>query len=704
MSGFIKHIAILIALFASVQKVNGQLSVADMLRYGDQAFEQKNYGSAIYFYKMVVDENLKVDRISSHPYAFSVYTGEMKKTNLPDSLQQETDPSEDQVDGNELYATHQIAESSRLMNDYQTAQDWYVRSLQFNWGGTNDDYPLDRYWYATLLMNNNKYSDAIEELNTFLLDNEETTEETDYFVSRAKELISNCNYAQSSRSKRQGVSVKRGDSLLNNGSSSFAASYFDRGNILISSARNTSIEDKANKIPSEKLSDIFSMRKSGENFEGALALNAPLNSIHHEGAPSVGGDKKTMYFTRWYVDNKSNPEIFVSKYFVDKWMKPRKLNQGVNKNGFSSKHPYITQDNKTLFFASDMPGGQGGFDIWYCKINRKGIAGEPINLGPTVNTAEDEISPYLHEATGMLYFSSKGHQNMGGFDVFKSSFNMGQGYAGYPLNMGYPINSSKNDMYFCLSDLQTEGFLTSNRDECEECSENYCNRIYTLHKEENNFLLEGYVFDAITYEPIGNSTITVKDVLGVFEDYNFETDSTGYYSLPVNPEMHLFLKAQKLEYFADANVLSTIGISESEDFTIDFYLQLIPYEEIEIPGILYDYDKATLRPESKVVIDSLVEFLTINDNLIIEISSHTDENGSDAYNVKLSQKRAESVVNYIINSGITKERLVAKGYGESIPIVKNAQTEEDHQKNRRTSFRILGEDFKEIDKIRPKNR
>lgn len=732
MPRFIKHIALLVGFLSLSTCSMAQMALAEMLRYGDQAFEQKNYASAIHFYKMIIDEDLKVERISSHPYALSVYTGRSNKKKIEESdstlvkdsisigdalslteldsseaiIEEEnfTENGDEKVDGNELYATHMIAECCRLMNDYSLAEYWYVQSLQFSWGAEVDTYPLDRYYYGTVLMNNSSYKQASEEFKTFRLDNEDTTSTTAYFYKRAEQLISNCRYAQSSKSKKQGVSVKKGDTLLNNGSSSYAASFLDHHHIIISSARNTSTEDNENKISGNLLSDIFLMTKNGDHWSGAHGLNGETNSSQHEGAASVGNDKKTMYFTRWYIDNESEPEIFVTKYFVNKWMKPRKLGPAVNKKGYTSSHPYITKDNKTLFFSSDRPGGQGGMDIWYCTIDYKGKTAEPINLGPNINTPEDEITPFFHENTGVIYFSSTGHNTIGGFDVFKSKFNLEKNYAGSSANLGFPINSSKNDKYFCLSDLQTNGFLTSNRSECEDCSDTYCNQIYTITKEENQFLLSGFVYDAFTDEQIPNAKITVKDILGEFEDYHFETDETGYYEIPLNPEMHIFIKAQKIEYFADANAQSTIGIVESEDYTIDFFLAKIPYEEIAIPGILYDYDKATLRSESMAVLDSLIDFLKINNNLVIEISSHTDENGSNAYNNKLSQERAQSVVDYLIAEEIPMERLIAKGYGKTIPIVKNSSNEEDDQKNRRTSFRILGEDFEEVTKIQPKNR
>lgn len=699
MSKSLRNILIVGLLIVMNGALFGQLSVAEMLRYGDLAYDQKNYASAAHFYEMVVDENLKVDRISSHPYAFSVYTGTSNKPSKSDST---ASKMTDDVDYNELYATHRVAECYRLMNNYQGAHDWYVLALQMNWGGVYEEFDLDQYWYATILMNLGKYNEAIEELETFLVDPPEPTDDKVYYVYRAKELVKNCKFAQSSKSKNLEVSVKKGDSLLNNGSSSFAASYYDNTTLLISSARNSSTADKERKIEGNLLSDIFTIRKTDKSWEGAMGVNTPVNTGEHEGAASMGEDKETMYYTKWYVDNTKPSEICVTKYFVDKWMKPRVLGNAVNEKGYASQHPCISKDGKLLFFASDRPGGQGGMDIWMCEIDRKGIASNPINLGPNINTPEDEISPFFHEATGVLYFSSKGHQNIGGFDVFKSKFNLEQKYAAKPENMGIPINSPMNDMYFVLEDLQTSGYFTSNRDDCIGCDASNCNQIYSFQKNENNFVLSGYVYDFETDLEIPYANITVKDVLGEFDPYTFQTDSTGYYEIPMAPEMHIFIKAQKLEYLADANVQSTIGLDQSDYFTIDFYLKLIPYEEIQINGILYDYDKATLRPESKVALDSLIEFLTINDNLIVEISSHTDEQGSDNYNIKLSQKRAESVVSYLIENGIPETRLVAKGYGESIPKVKNAQTEEDHQKNRRTSFRILSDEFEEIHQLRPK--
>jgi outer membrane protein OmpA-like peptidoglycan-associated protein len=190
---------------------------------------------------------------------------------------------------------------------------------------------------------------------------------------------------------------------------------------------------------------------------------------------------------------------------------------------------------------------------------------------------------------------------------------------------------------------------------------------------------------------ISNSLITFKDIRGDKETFYLITDSMGNYSTPLEEGWELYIKAQKNKFFGDAGNVSTLGLTESQHFTKDFFLSPIPQGDIVIPGIEYDYDKATLRPASMKILDDVVDFLNLNNNLSVEISSHTDARGADAYNLKLSQERAKSVVDYLIQKGIKADRLIAQGYGETKLLIPNAQTEEEHQKNRRTAFRPIKE-------------
>ncbi|MBL4703133.1 MAG: hypothetical protein JKY54_01345, partial [Flavobacteriales bacterium] len=332
MSRFIKHIVLFLWVSLIAAQGFGQLSLPEMIHYGDAAYEQGNYASAIYFYEMVTNEELKVERASSNPYGMAQYSGKSKRIDpVEESATSDTtivEPVANKKDGtidqNEAYATHMIAECARLMNDYLLAEQTYVISLQLNWGGTSSDYPLDPYWYATVLMNNENYELARMAFNNFILDHEDNQDTTMlHYIDLSKKQIKNCKYAASSASHRKGVSVTKGDSLLNNGSTSFAASYYSHDQILISSARNISRQDLAKEIPSEQLSDIFLIRKNGDSWEGAEALIGDLNTEHHEGAASVGKNTSTMYFTRWKTDNDGLPKVYVSKYFVNKWMKAR---------------------------------------------------------------------------------------------------------------------------------------------------------------------------------------------------------------------------------------------------------------------------------------------------------------------------------------------------------------------------------------------
>ncbi len=220
------------------------------------------------------------------------------------------------------------------------------------------------------------------------------------------------------------------------------------------------------------------------------------------------------------------------------------------------------------------------------------------------------------------------------------------------------------------------------------------------------FSISGTVFNAETDEIIPNALISFKDIKGDKETIFITTDEQGNYELALQPNWDLFIKAQKAKYFGDASNISTTGLTESKHFLQDFFLTPIPMGELEIPGIEYDFDKATLRPKSKEILDKLIEFLTLNDNIVIEIRAHTDARGNDDYNLRLSQQRAQSVVDYLIKGGITKERLQAVGKGETEPLDDCSKYEDCgitgkddcdcHQKNRRTAFKTLSEDFKDV--------
>jgi outer membrane protein OmpA-like peptidoglycan-associated protein len=287
---------------------------------------------------------------------------------------------------------------------------------------------------------------------------------------------------------------------------------------------------------------------------------------------------------------------------------------------------------------------------------------------------------------------------MGGLDIFKSHYDEDNSTFEFPKNLGTPINSAKDDAYFIMDKTQYKGFFSSDREPCEG---GHCYDIYEFINEPIIFDLKGYVYDAETNDPIPSALVTIKDVHGDDEPLYVITDEKGYYFTELKPDMEYFLKAQKNKYFAQSANLATKGKTETTHFEQDFYLNKIPAGEIEIEGIEYDFDKATLRPKSKEVLDKIVELLNLNDNISIEINAHTDSRGNDKYNLKLSKARAQSCVDYLISKGISKNRLKANGFGESQPLIpdeeinkltpKSPEWEAAHQKNRRTAFRVIGE-------------
>jgi outer membrane protein OmpA-like peptidoglycan-associated protein len=360
--------------------------------------------------------------------------------------------------------------------------------------------------------------------------------------------------------------------------------------------------------------------------------------------------------------------------------------------------PFVSFDGTRLYFSSNKPGGFGGFDLYVCNIDEKGLTGEAKNLGKTINTSGDETTPFFHAISNTLFFSSNGHVGIGGLDVFKSSLSPEDSVYTIPKNLGSPINSSKDDAYFILDRLQTKGYFASDR---EDCPGGNCYDIYEFENEPILFDISGTVEDYDTGEPIASALVTVKDVEGEDEPLFLITDEKGFYSSPLKENKQYFLKAQKKGYQASSASATTKGLTETTHIVQNFTLSIIPEEDVVIEGIEYDLNKATLRPKSLEILDKIFDYLQLNDNFSIEINAHTDTRGSDKLNLKLSQARAQSCVTYLLSKGITKERLLPTGYGETKPLIsdeeiakmvpKSEEFEAAHQKNRRTAFRVIKE-------------
>jgi OOP family OmpA-OmpF porin len=663
----------------------------ELIDLGDQAFKKGNYGSAVYFYKKLFFGSAGKNDVT-FPYEVISYGGSKKKSN--DSKQINTS------DETEINALNRLAESYRLLHDYKNAERYYSMAVK----NKSLLFPDAKYYYALTLMNNSKYAEAEKIFDEYVAEGGGTQ------VPMAEIQKAGCVFAANDSSTIQGVTATELDSNFNKGTAALGLTYFTDNSVAFASARKGNVVADPKKEVDFYTTDFYiaNANEEGNGWDEPQHLVGFINSNQNEGGGAMAVDRTTFYFTRWNPENPQECNIYVSKMFNRRWLEPFKID-GLNMEGFRSMQPCLSLDNTKLYFASDRPGGLGGLDIWVCKIDEDGNLGAPENLGAPINTIGDELSPYHHHQSSTLFFSSNGHSGFGGLDIYKTHWSQDDAAWSMPVNLGAPINSSTDDLHYIMDKNQVTGFFTSDRKHCTNCDSTQdiqpnCSRIYSFQKPDLHFTLSGYVYDQETEEIIPNALVTFKDVRGEAEPFFITTDEKGFYKTDLSQDQELFIKAQKVKYFADAGTVNTLGLTESADLEKDFFLRPIPTGEIEIPGIEYDFDRATLRPKSMEILDKLYDFLVLNDNLIVEIKSHTDCRGGDVYNQKLSQDRAQSCVDYLVTKGIKRTHIIPQGKGESEPIpgyecetiekLKKSDPdkyEEMHQRNRRTAFRVVKE-------------
>jgi OOP family OmpA-OmpF porin len=681
-----KHV-VLLFIFSFVSVSSFAQEKNEWVELGDAAFKNEDYQQAIVYYLKLITKEVPTDIY--RPYEFIPYikNPQKKEDAAPEKngKPQKPAPKLNQPIQVQQYVIHQLADCYRLNHDYKNAEIWFKKSIS---GKPPLSYPNDRFWYGDALVKNGHCAAAIPEFESIIKNGER---KNPIFFQQAKLKIKGCKMMSDSTNYKKDITVAALDSLFNNGSASFSSNYYgDEHTIQYTSARYDGLSEDQKKISPQFDCDIYTITKIDTGWDRLLKMENTINTDEHEVTGCLSPDRNTYYFTRWSAAT-NECAIYIAKMRNLQWLLAEKLSENVNLQGFKSMQPCLSKDGSTLYFSSDRPGGFGKMDLWNVKINDKGKPeGNPVNMGALFNTPEDEVTPFIHFKTSTLYYSSSGLAGFGGLDVYKSSYDPDSLWS-TPKNMGSPINSNKDDAYFVLERNQLSGFLSSDRQECKTCDGGACYKIYSVEKKPNMFQVQGSVYDIGTNRSMPGVLLTFKDIHGENEPFTLITDSLGSFTIPVNEGLELYVKAQRNGYFGDAITLSTLELTESKDFSKNFFLSVIPKEDVVIPGIEYESEKASLKPESEKVLDNLADFLNLNNNLKVEISSHTDERGDDAYNLKLSQERAKVCVDYLIDKGIAAERLIATGYGETQPIVSNAQTEEEHQKNRRTTLRAIGE-------------
>lgn len=599
-----------------------------------------------------------------------------------------------------LEARYKLAEAYRQIRHYGKAENLY----RFFTPEEAKTYPLAPFYYAMMLKATGKHADASVAFKTFIQAPNGAPEQ---FVSWAQVQLKGCELYGNTPANAD-VSVKHGGGNINGPYPNFGAVYSADGYMVFSSiASDTAIVIKKDQTQPDVLCKLYRSKAAGSTWGVAEPLS--LNSELHTANGSFSADGKLFFFTRCQTNDKLVNEcaIYVSRVVNGAFEAAVKLPESVNRTGSSNTQPAAGLYNAgqdALYFASNRDGGKGGFDLWVVNYTPESLTfGNPTPLS-ALNTPWDEVSPFYHTGTATLYFSSNGHPGVGGLDVFSSQETEGAWTAINHLDK--PINTTADDWYYSLNKEGLQGFVSSNREgSVSLLAATTSEDIYTVGiKKTVNYY--GYVYQlGDTNEiPLKDVTITLYEkntTTGKFEEvvgYKPEINAQGQFNIPLRAGKDYKLIATKPKYLNDIKQVSKQEIdlvADGKKF-ITFTLDKIEKDKVyKLDNIYYDYNSANLRDSSKLVLDGLYTLLSNNPSIVIELSSHTDGRGGAEYNKTLSQQRAESCVKYLIEKGIDAKRLVAVGYGKE-KLLNNCDdkvkcTEEQHQINRRTEFKVIGE-------------
>ncbi len=445
-------------------------------------------------------------------------------------------------------------------------------------------------------------------------------------------------------------------------------------------------EETNSAITGQRNNDFF-LVKQDENgtWQAPVELEDEVNTEFDEGTPSFSKDGNTMYYTYCAQDPEGprTSEIYISSRSSAKWGKGTRASI-VKDSVTALGHPSISPDGKYLYFVSDAVGGYGGKDLFRARVVGSDF-GPMENLGPDINTPGDEMFPYVRDSV-TLYFASDGHPGMGGLDIFKATLDSTGKWN--VENMKAPINSAGDDFGITFAGNKESGFFSSNRNDARGYD-----HLYSFELPVITIFIEGIVSD-VDENPIEDATVRIVGRDGLNEKVLAKKD--GKYKVELERDIRYVMMASARGYLNQNFELKTGPEEKNETYIVDFFLSPIS-KPVVIENIFYDFDKATLRPESKKALDEMIKMLNDNPNVTIELGAHTDRKGTEQYNERLAQRRAQSVVDYLIAGGIAQDRLEAKGYGESVPKTINKKMAKNYDFLNEGD--VLTEEF--IDKLTP---
>jgi OmpA-OmpF porin, OOP family len=523
----------------------------------DKAFTNKDYYEAAYYYKRIAS-GLNLTPQPVIPFRPTPKT----KKGQPTS---------------QAYICYQLAESYRGYENYLEAESWYFKVID---KGDAAKYPLVRYWYGVCLRANQHFDEAIKQLEEF------TREYTGHgnYIQQANRELDNCRFAKAEYQYPARLNIVLMKGNINADGSDYS--------MVINNSHRFITSSRLVKDDKKHLNRIYALSDTAKSGMQMISFKDAGGKKEIEyGTPSLDGTGKRMYLTRWYKEGaKTIHFIYLTKWMNNEWSAPVKLNSNVNVEGFNSIQPFGTPDGKRLFFSSNKPGGLGGDDIWMSDLDADGNPTNSVNLGSNINTSQDEEAPYYNVFAKRLVYSSKGFTGLGGFDLFESWFD-GISWS-KAKNLGYPMNSAKDDLYYFPDNTDPKKFYISS-DRESDC----CLNLFEAH--DKKFILTGIVTDCDSHKALAGVKVSFVDSISKQTVMQITTGADAKYAFSVNTTRPYQLVLEKKGYFTKVLPAPTTGTMKSDSLiNTDICLQAFEVNKpIVIKNVLYDFNKATLRPD-----------------------------------------------------------------------------------------------------------
>jgi len=665
MKKFIVLLVTLSGLITAAQSQTGNPYVAA----ADKYFAAGDYFSAAEYYETYLNggKSKKAQAAAFNPYV--VTEASSKKVTV-------TSTSKEKV-------IYNLAECYRKLHYPDKAATLYQQATSFN----KAEFPLATFHYASTLRAQGKYDESLAAFQVF----KESYPEKDSYAKIAAMEIENLQFVktQMARKNLDAYKIQKNTALNAAEGGSYAPTWVNENTLWFTSTRA-----QGDSKTGANHNRVYQSTYANGNAGTVSLTNIPQPSDMQQGVTSLTPDGNTLFLTRWTKTRSSKTSgIYISKKSGDTWSEPTLVSR-LEMTGVNNQEPFVMPNGNALVFSSDRPDGAGGFDLWVASLDQDGSVGVPVNMGANINTALDERAPSYHNASNTFVFSSNGRVGMGGFDFYFAKGTLDQLSA--PKNFGYPVNSVKDDLYFTSKgparNILEDVVLSSDREAA--C----CLELFSLSKPKPIKQLSGTVLDCKNNQPMANVKVVIMDTINNRQLTELTTDASGKYNFTVEDYLPLKAMASNSGYFN--NSVHFNGPADEEEAAFqspDLCLTQIPEtpeETVEVKNVYYDFNSASLQKTSYASLDNLAQLLKDNPNLQIELDAHTDSKGEEDYNQKLSDARANAVVAYLVKKGIDPSRLVAKGFGESMPVAENTNPDgtdnpDGRQLNRRTEFKVL---------------